>query len=149
MKKLSLVLVLILIALSVSACTGTPVIYTTNCNCPGNCTTNGSAPEQTENAPVVSEGDLKTGLAIIANAGKSKSAANEENGAAEYDVTVVAVTVDVNGRITSCIIDSIGTTFNFDAAGQLVTDVNTKILTKYELKENYGMKKVTGKPLAL
>lgn len=145
MKKLSLVLVLILIALSVSACTGTPVIYTTNCNCPGNCTTNGSAPEQTENAPVVSEGDLKTGLAIIANAGKSKSAANEENGAAEYDVTVVAVTVDANGRIASCIIDSIGTTFNFDAAGQLVTDVNTKILTKYELKEEYGMKKVTGK----
>lgn len=143
MKKLSLVLVLVFIALSISACTGTPVIYTTNCNCPGNCAVEGTAPAQTENT--VAEGDLKTGLAIIANAGDSKSASAEANGEAKYDVTVVAVTVDANGRIASCIIDSIGASYNFDAAGQLVTDMSTKILTKYELKENYGMKAVTGK----
>ncbi len=140
MKKLSLVLVLVFIALSISACTGTPVIYTTNCNCPGTCVVDGNAPAQTENTPVVFEGDLMTGLAIVANAGKSVSATAEKNGAAEYDVTVVAVTVDANGRIASCIIDSIGATFNFDAAGQLVTDMSAQVLTKNELKEGYNMK---------
>lgn len=140
MKKLSLFLVLVFIALSISACTGTPVIYQTNCNCPGTCTVDGSAPAQTENTPVVTEGDLKTGLAIVANAKDSKSASADANGEAKYDVTVVAVTVDANGRIASCIIDSIGASYNFDAAGQLVTDMSTQVLTKNELKEGYNMK---------
>ena len=140
MKKLCLVLVLVFIALTVSACTGTPVIYTTNCNCPGTCTVDGSAPAQTENTPVVTEGDLKTGLAIVANAKDSKSASADANGEAKYDVTVVAVTVDANGRIASCIIDSIGASYNFDAAGQLVTDMSAQVLTKNELKEGYNMK---------
>ncbi|MBQ1257106.1 MAG: hypothetical protein IIW08_01565 [Clostridia bacterium] len=140
MKKLSLFLVLVFIALSISACTGTPVIYTTNCNCPGTCVVDGNTSSQTENTPAAAEGDLKTGLAIVANAGKSKSASAEENGAAEYDVSVVAVTVDANGRIASCIIDSIGASFSFDAAGQLVTDMSTPVLTKNELKEDYKMK---------
>lgn len=146
MKKFSLFLALVLIALTVTACTGTPVIYTTNCNCPGACTADGSnAPAQNENTPAIAEGDLKTGVAIIANAGKSKSASPEGNGAAEYDVTVAAVTVDANGVIAQCIIDSIGTKLEFDAQGRIVTDTNTPVLTKYELKENYGMKKVTGR----
>lgn len=140
MKKLSLVLVLVFIALSISACTGTPVIYTTNCNCPGTCSVDGAAPAQTETTPVVTEGDLKTGLAIVANAKDSKSATAEAKGEAKYDVTVVAVTVDANGRIASCIIDSIGASYNFDAAGQLVTDMGAQVLTKNELKEGYNMK---------
>jgi len=146
MKKLSLLLALVLIALSVSACTGTPVIYQTNCNCQGACISGETVvSDKNENATVVAEGDLKTGLAIVANAGKSKSAAENANGAAEYDATVVAVTVDANGVIAACIIDSIGTKIEFDASGIILSDTAASIASKYELKENYGMKKVTGK----
>ncbi|MBR3929945.1 MAG: hypothetical protein IKJ65_13220 [Clostridia bacterium] len=144
MKKLSLFLVLVFVALTVSACTGTPVIYTTNCNCPGACQTNG-APVQNENTPAPAEGDLKTGLAIVASAKDSKSCADGANGEAKYDVSVAAVTVDQNGKIASCIIDAIGASIAFDNQGQVIVDTNAQILTKNELKENYGMKKVTGK----
>ena len=136
MKKLSLILVCILIALSITACTGTPVIYMTNCDCPEN---HVSAP-----APVPVEGDLKTGLAIIAGAKDSKGATADANGEAKYDVTVVAVTVDNNGVIASCIIDSVGASLNFDAAGAIVSDVNAPIKTKNELKEDYNMKAYAG-----
>ena len=138
MKKLSLILMCILLALSVTACTGTPVIYMTNCNCPEN---HASAPAP---APVPVEGDLKTGVSIIAGAKESKSASDGANGEAKYDVTVVAVTVDQNGVIASCIIDSVGASLNFDAAGQIVSDVNASIKTKNELKEDYNMKKYAG-----
>lgn len=139
MKKLSLLLVLAFIALSISACTGTPVIYQTNCNCPGTCTADDSS-VQNDSAPALAEGDLKTGLAIIANAKDSKSASADANGEAKYDVSVVAVTVDQDGRIASCIIDSIGAGIAFDAAGHVIVDVNAPVLTKNELKEDYKMK---------
>lgn len=138
MKKLSLILACILLALSITGCTGTPVIYMTNCDCPENPVT---APAP---APVPVEGDLKTGLAIVGGAKESKSAAEGANGEAKYDVTIVAVTVDANGVIASCIIDSVGASLNFDAAGQIVSDVNAAIKTKNELKEDYNMKKYAG-----
>ncbi|MBQ3231653.1 MAG: hypothetical protein IJA93_01685 [Clostridia bacterium] len=138
MKKLSLILVCILIALSITACTGTPVIYMTNCDCPEN---HASAPAP---APVPVEGDLKTGLAIVGGAADSKGAAEGANGEAKYDVTIVAVTIDNNGVIASCIIDSVGASLNFDVAGAIVSDVNAPIKTKNELKEDYNMKAYAG-----
>ena len=91
------------------------------------------------------DGALKLGLAIAPSVGGSKAASAEENGKADYDVTVVAVLVDDNGTIRDCIIDSVGASANFDAAGQVVDfDPAKEILTKNELGENYGMKAYAG-----
>lgn len=92
-----------------------------------------------------SEGTLKLGLAILPSLAKSKSAAAEENGKADFDVSVVAVLVDDNGVIQDCIIDAVATSVKFNAAGEVVDFDETKeILTKNELGEDYGMKKFAG-----
>ena len=69
----------------------------------------------------------------------SVSATAEAAGAAKYDVTLAAVTVDENGRIVSCVIDSIPATVEFDAAGAITSDITAQVLTKNELGDSYGM----------
>ena len=143
MKKSVITLALVLVIALLTGCAGTPVVYYTNCTCP-----TGSHTETTpiETAPVlttdpVAEGAVKTGVAIVASAAESKSA-GDADGEAKYDVTVVAVTVDDNGVITDCVIDSIGTSVLFDVSGAIVSDLSAEILTKNELGDAYGMKKV-------
>jgi len=84
-------------------------------------------------------GALKTGLAVVANVGDSKSATADEAGEGKYDVTMVAVLVDDNGVIRDCVIDGISASVQFDAKGALVTDIAAAPQTKNELGENYGM----------
>ena len=85
------------------------------------------------------EGALKTGLALNANVGESKSATAEEEGEGKYDVTMVAVLVDDNGVIQDCIIDGIASSVKFDATGTLTTDTAVAPQTKNEMGEKYGM----------
>ena len=133
-KHIALILTLALVICTFAGCAGTPVVYYTNCTCP----TDGqaAAPEQTTPAtdPVAVEGELKTGLAIIANAAESENAVK-----AKYDVTIAAVTVDANGVIADCVIDSIGTEVAFDATGAVTSDLTAAIPTKTELGDDYGM----------
>ena len=133
MKKISLILVALLLVSLFTGCAGTPVIYYTDCTCPAGSHTN------TPNAGTA-EGAVKTGLAIVAGVGKSENAK-----VADYDVTVVAVTVDDKGVIQDCIIDSVGAKVNFDATGTVTSDLKAQILTKNELGDNYGMKKAGAK----
>ena len=118
MKRTSIILALALVIALLTGCAGTPVVYYSDCTCPTGAHTETTpvettAPvETTEPAPVV-EGAVKTGVAIVASALESKSA-GDADGEAKYDVSVVAVTVDDNGVIQSCIIDSIGTSVLFD-----------------------------------
>lgn len=95
-------------------------------------------PKQTEPAPLA-DGALKTGLAILPAISKSVSATADINGKAEYDVTVVAVTVDEKGIIHSCVIDSIGATSEFTAAGAPVAAGTVEVKSKNELGFDYGM----------
>ena len=133
-KHIALILTLALVVCAFAGCAGTPVVYYTNCTCP----TDGhaAAPEQTTPAtdPVAVEGELKTGLAIIANAAESENAVK-----AKYDVTIAAVTVDANGVIADCVIDSIGTEVTFDATGAVTSDLTAAIPTKTELGDDYNM----------
>ena len=133
-KHIALILTLALVVCAFAGCAGTPVVYYTNCTCP----TDGhaAAPEQTTPAtdPVAVEGELKTGLAIIANAADSENAVK-----AKYDVTIAAVTVDANGVIADCVIDSIGTEVTFDATGAVTSDLTAAIPTKTELGDDYNM----------
>ena len=94
MKKLAFFLVLALLLGVLSGCTGTPVIYMTNCTCPTAApaeetkTEETAAVEETKTEETVAaEGALKTGLYIGAKISDSKSATAEAAGSAEYDVT--------------------------------------------------------------
>ena len=133
-KHIALILTLALVICAFAGCAGTPVVYYTNCTCPTG--SHVAVPEETTPAtdPVVLEGELKTGLAIIANAADSENAVK-----AKYDVTIAAVTVDANGVIADCVIDSIGTEVAFDAAGAVTSDLTAAIPTKTELGDDYNM----------
>lgn len=145
MKKSVITLALVLVVALLTGCAGTPVVYYSNCTCPVNAPaeTTPVDPTPVTTAPVestpVTEGAVKTGVAIIASAGESKSA-GDADGEAKYDVSVVAVTVDDNGIIQSCVIDSIGTSVLFDVSGAIVSDLTAAVPTKNELGDAYNMK---------
>lgn len=132
MKKYIALVLSAALLLMLCGCAGTTVIY---CDCdhavPG---TTGNA--QTEKPAV--QGSVKTGLAVVASA-KGTDASGEENGSAEYTVDYVAVTVDENGVIVSCVIDSLGASVSFDAAGNIGSDSQMTVQTKNELGDDYGM----------
>ena len=144
-KRIAFFLTLALVLGLLAGCAGTPVVYYTNCTCPtGSHDAAAPAVDETE-APAVSEGAVKTGLAILADVSGSKSADAENNGEAKYDVTLVAVTVDDNGVITDCIIDSVGASVAFSATGEPVdAAASVEVLTKTELGDAYGMKAYGG-----
>ena len=151
MKKSVITLALVLVIALLTGCAGTPVVYYSDCTCPTGAHTE-TTPVETikpvESTPVettapVAEGAVKTGLAIVASAGESKSA-GDADGEAKYDASVVAVTVDDNGVIQSCIIDSIGTSVLFDVNGAIVSDLTAEVPTKNELGDAYNMKTYGG-----
>ena len=147
MKKSVITLALVLVIALLTGCAGTPVVYYSDCTCPTGAHTETTPVETT--APVetinpvestpVAEGAVKTGVAIVASALESKDA-GDADGEAKYDVSVVAVTVDDNGVIQGCIIDSIGTSVLFDVSGNIVSDLTAEIPTKNELGDAYNMK---------
>lgn len=133
MKRTLLLLLVCLLSLSLLAgCAGTVVVID-DCTCP----TDGTTPP--ESTAPVGDGALKTGLSVITTVAESTSATAEEEGAVKYDVTVTAVTVDDNGVIHSCRIDSIPATVKLDASGKLTSDVTAAVATKNELGADYGM----------
>lgn len=107
-------------------------------------TTAETAEEKTTAAADVflpADGKLKTAQGIVTKISSSKPATADQNGTAQVDSTIVAVTYDSNGVITKCIIDNAQTRVAFDAAGKLQTDLATVPKTKVELGDEYGMKK--------
>ena len=124
-KAISIFMILALTVCMLAGCAGTPVIYYSDCTCPAGSHT-GFTP---------TEGSLKTGLAIVGSVAKSENAK-----AADNDVTIVAVTVDDNGVIQDCIIDSVGAQVQFNDKGTITSDLSAEILTKNELGDSYGMK---------
>lgn len=88
-------------------------------------------------------GVVKTGLAVISSIAKSTDAA-EEDGLAQADSTIVAVTVDEEGKILNCVIDAAQTKINFSKEGKLVTPLDTVFVGKQELGAEYGMAKASG-----
>jgi len=141
MKKLTAILSMILVLCLLSGCAGTTVVYYSDCTCPAGAHVQTPTEGENNEPPVVSEGDLKTGLAVITTA---KNTEAEDSSAIEYDVTVAAVLVDDNGVIVDCVIDSVGTSLAFGADGVITTDLTAAILTKTELGDAYGMKAYAG-----
>ena len=141
-KTLALCLTIAMAAMLFTGCTGTTVVIG-ECTCPTGAHPE-AAPEATpeatpEAAPEAVTGALKTGLSVSTNIADTASATAEANGVAKYDVTLAAVTVDDNGVIQSCVIDSIPASVEFDTTGAVTSDLAAAIATKNELGENYGM----------
>lgn len=142
MKKLTLLLgMLLTIAMVVAGC-GTSVGNTEN----GGDKTESGAAVATEGETagnvtgVVTGGELKTGLATITTISDSKDAAEEEEGIAQADVTIAAVTVDAEGKIAACRIDIAQTKIYFGTDGTIFSDLATEYPSKQELGDSYGMK---------
>lgn len=133
-KNIALILTLTLLMSLLAGCAGTTVVIG-ECTCPT--ADNVPSNENTETTPA--EGALKTGLSVSVNIADSVCATADEAGTAKYDLTLAAVTVDDNGVIVSCVIDSIPATVNFDNTGAITSDITAAVLTKNELGENYGM----------
>ena len=77
-------------------------------------------------------------LAAIPSIKSSVSATSEKAGTAQLDCDVTALT-EKNGKITSCVIDSVQAKVAFDTTGTITTDLTAPVQTKTQLGENYGM----------
>ena len=88
-------------------------------------------------------GNVKTGLAVITELGKSVDA-GDDAGLAQTDSTVVAVMVDDNNKVLQCVIEAVQSKINFDASGQITTPLDTMFPSKTELGDDYGMRKASG-----
>lgn len=91
-----------------------------------------------------SEDDVKTGLYFVTGTASSKSASGDEPGIGQADSTIIAVSLDRNNTILSCIIDSVQAKVGFDEDGNLITDVSVPVRSKNELGDEYGMRKASG-----
>ena len=80
---------------------------------------------------------VKTGLSVTTALSGTDATADAE-GTAQADITIVAVTVDAEGVINSCVIDQIQAKNTFNAAGEITTE-DTVFLSKNELGSDYGM----------
>lgn len=99
----------------------------------------GSSQEAEKDAGTVS-GGLKTGIGAVTTVGSSKDASAGEEGLAQADVLVAAVTVDGDGKIVECVLDTAQTKVGFSAEGKITTDLNSEFKTKNESGDDYGMK---------
>ena len=101
-----------------------------------------TTPVQTpEKQPVADGTAVKTGLSFVTSTTSSAAASAEGDGVAQSDISLVAVTVDDNGVIDSCIIDAVQAKIGFNAKGELTGDINAPIASKNELGTAYGMGK--------
>lgn len=74
--------------------------------------------------------------------------ANEEDGVAALESLYTAITVErkqgAGDKLTSCIIDGTQANIYFNKNGQITSDLKEEVKTKNELKDEYGMKTVSG-----
>lgn len=80
---------------------------------------------------------LKFGMGVYASAPTVTDATVDKEGSGKLDVTVAAVTVDTDGKIVACALDTASNTVNFTADGKAVAKSEFK--TKYEMGKDYNM----------
>ena len=143
-KRISALLLAVLLLTGLLAGCGTTVVVA-----PESGSSSAPAPEQTtpaapadNNTPAQPAGDgaVKTGLFISTSLGSSADASADGDGVAQSDIVLIAVTVDDDGVIDDCVIDSIQAKIGFGADGKLTTDPSTTFPSKNELGDAYGMR---------
>lgn len=91
----------------------------------------------TAETTAAAKGGLKLGMSVITTLDSSKDA-GEKDGNAQVDAVGVAVVVDSEGKIVSCVIDTAQNKMGFTKEGKIVPNETFK--SKKELKEEYNMK---------
>ena len=80
---------------------------------------------------------VKFGSGVYVSTPVTTDATEDKNGSGKLDVTVAAVTVDEDGKIASCALDTASNTVNFTFDGKSVA--NGEFKTKYETGADYNM----------
>ena len=80
---------------------------------------------------------VKFGAGVYTVAPAVADATADKDGSGKIDVTVAAVTVDADGKIVACALDTASNTVNFTADGKAVA--NSEFKTKYEYGADYNM----------
>ncbi len=80
---------------------------------------------------------VKFGAGEYISTPTTADATEDKDGSGKLDVTYAAVTVDANGKIAACELDTASNTVNFTADGKAVA--NNEFKTKYELGKDYNM----------
>ena len=80
---------------------------------------------------------LKFGSAVYVAAPSATDASADANGTGKLDVTVAAVTVDADGKIVACALDTMSNSVSYTTEGKAVAGSEFK--TKYELGKDYNM----------
>ncbi len=144
LKRISALLLCALLMLSALAGCGTTVVVAPEGDKPAapSAPSETTTPE-TQPVPDAAAVPVKTGLAVLPNISGSKDASAEGDGTAQTEILLVAVTVDDDGVIDSCVIDMVQAKIGFNASGALTTDLSTTFPSKNELGDDYGMKKAS------
>ena len=145
MKKTFALLLTLAMSVSVFAgCSGTAVVEKENENADTEVSTQVVTEVVADDTEVDSTSSstsdpipVKTGLSVTTALSGTEATADAE-GLAQADITIVAVTVDAEGKINSCVIDQIQAKNTFNAAGEITT-TDTAFPSKNELGEDYGM----------
>ena len=93
----------------------------------------GCGTEEQDNTPAT----LKFGMGVYSSTPAVTDATADKEGTGKLDVTVAAVTVDANGKIVACALDTASNTVKFANDGKAVA--NAEFKTKYELGDSYNM----------
>ena len=80
---------------------------------------------------------LKFGSGVYVSQPAATDATADKEGTGKVDVTVAAVTVDADGKIVACALDTASNTVKFTADGKAVA--NEEFKTKYEQGKEYNM----------
>ncbi|MBC7087414.1 MAG: hypothetical protein H5T96_02865 [Tissierellales bacterium] len=104
--------------------------------------------EEAWNNSIDVNGAEKVGLGIKTSIAKSVSAGTDANGnpvtaKAQVDTMISAVALDAEGKVVGSIIDTAQVVIPFDEEGKVAIDKTAELRTKNELKEDYGMGKVS------
>ena len=85
-------------------------------------------------------GATKMGFGAVTTIAKSTNATAEKDARAQAYTELACVLIDANGKIVNVWIDSIQTNIDIDKTGAIKTALDTKVQTKRELGDKYGMK---------
>ncbi|MBQ1233111.1 MAG: hypothetical protein IIX86_06250 [Clostridia bacterium] len=94
-----------------------------------------AAPETTD-APE-QEAALKFGMGVFTNVSSATDATEDKEGQGKVAITVAAITVDANGKVVACQLDTADITVKYTVDGKAVANDGFK--TKYEMGADYNM----------
>ena len=80
---------------------------------------------------------LSFGLGVYTTVSSASDATEDVNGAGKATITVAAVTVDADGKIVDCLLDTADFSVGYTADGKAVA--NDSFKTKYESGKDYNM----------